>query len=76
MDRFAFHILSFEGPDSYARAGGIATRISGLAREFIELFSRLRRDPDTERKLRRHGMRTARHYAWPRVVERALMPRI
>jgi glycosyltransferase involved in cell wall biosynthesis len=44
--------------------------------EFIELFSRLRRDPDTERKLRRHGMRTARHYAWPRVVERALMPRI
>jgi len=25
------HILSFEGPDAYARAGGIATRISGLA---------------------------------------------
>jgi glycosyltransferase involved in cell wall biosynthesis len=26
-----FHILSFEGPDPYARAGGIASRISGLA---------------------------------------------
>ena len=27
----AFHLLSFEGPDAYARAGGIATRITGLA---------------------------------------------
>ena len=26
-----FHILSFEGPDEYSRAGGIATRVSGLA---------------------------------------------
>lgn len=26
------HLLSFEGPDDYARAGGIATRITGLAR--------------------------------------------
>jgi glycosyltransferase involved in cell wall biosynthesis len=26
-----FHILSFEGPDGYARAGGIASRISGLS---------------------------------------------
>jgi hypothetical protein len=26
-----FHILSFEGPDDYARAGGIASRISGLS---------------------------------------------
>jgi glycosyltransferase involved in cell wall biosynthesis len=25
-----FHILSFEGPDPYSRAGGIATRITGL----------------------------------------------
>ncbi|UCF20280.1 MAG: glycosyltransferase [Gemmatimonadota bacterium] len=25
-----FHVLSFEGPDVYARAGGIASRISGL----------------------------------------------
>jgi glycosyltransferase involved in cell wall biosynthesis len=26
-----FHILSFEGPDGYARAGGIASRITGLS---------------------------------------------
>jgi hypothetical protein len=26
-----FHILSFEGPDQYARTGGIASRISGLS---------------------------------------------
>ena len=26
-----FHVLSFEGPDGYARAGGIASRIEGLA---------------------------------------------
>jgi glycosyltransferase involved in cell wall biosynthesis len=25
-----FHLLAFEGPDDYARAGGIATRVSGL----------------------------------------------
>lgn len=25
-----FHVLSFEGPDQYARAGGIASRIEGL----------------------------------------------
>jgi glycosyltransferase involved in cell wall biosynthesis len=26
-----FHILSFEGPDDYARAGGIASRVTGLS---------------------------------------------
>lgn len=26
-----FHIVSFEGPDPYARAGGLATRVEGLA---------------------------------------------
>ena len=26
-----FHILSFEGPDPYARAGGIASRVTGMA---------------------------------------------
>lgn len=25
-----FHVVSFEGPDSYSRAGGIASRVSGL----------------------------------------------
>lgn len=29
--RVQFHLLSFEGPDRYARAGGIASRVCGLA---------------------------------------------
>src|SRR5919202_312085 len=30
-----FHLLSFEGPDRYARAGGIASRITGLAHALV-----------------------------------------
>lgn len=29
--RLQFHVISFEGPDAYCRAGGISTRVSGLA---------------------------------------------
>ncbi len=32
-----FHLLSFEGPDAYARAGGLATRVEGLARTLAQL---------------------------------------
>lgn len=32
-----FHILSFEGPDAYARAGGLASRVEGLAQTLSEL---------------------------------------
>jgi glycosyltransferase involved in cell wall biosynthesis len=31
-----FHLLSFEGPDLYARAGGISTRVVGLAEALAE----------------------------------------
>jgi glycosyltransferase involved in cell wall biosynthesis len=31
-ERMQFHLLSFEGPDAYSRAGGIATRVDGLSR--------------------------------------------
>ncbi len=31
-----FHLLSFEGPDDYARAGGIATRVSGLGQALAD----------------------------------------
>jgi glycosyltransferase involved in cell wall biosynthesis len=31
-----FHILSFEGPDGYARAGGIAARVAGLSEALAE----------------------------------------
>src|SRR5215208_3363857 len=32
-----FHLLSFEGPDLYAYAGGIGSRMNGLARALAEL---------------------------------------
>jgi glycosyltransferase involved in cell wall biosynthesis len=32
-----FHILSFEGPDAYARAGGLASRISGLTEALADV---------------------------------------
>jgi glycosyltransferase involved in cell wall biosynthesis len=31
-----FHILSFEGPDGYARAGGISSRITGLSKALAD----------------------------------------
>ena len=32
-----FHLLSFEGPDAYSRAGGLATRVVGLAETLADL---------------------------------------
>lgn len=32
-----FHILSFEGPDAYARAGGLASRVEGLGESLATL---------------------------------------
>jgi glycosyltransferase involved in cell wall biosynthesis len=32
-----FHILSFEGPDAYSRAGGLASRVVGLSETLAEL---------------------------------------
>ena len=32
-----FHILSFEGPDRYARSGGLATRVMGLSETLAAL---------------------------------------
>lgn len=32
-----FHVLSFEGPDAYARAGGLASRVEGLTAALSEL---------------------------------------
>lgn len=32
-----FHVLSFEGPDAYSRAGGLATRADGLIRSLAGL---------------------------------------
>jgi glycosyltransferase involved in cell wall biosynthesis len=32
-----FHLLSFEGPDAYARAGGLSSRVTGLGQQLAEL---------------------------------------
>lgn len=32
-----FHILSFEGPDQYSRAGGLASRVNGLSAQLATL---------------------------------------
>jgi glycosyltransferase involved in cell wall biosynthesis len=32
-----FHVLSFEGPDAYSRAGGLATRVDGLVQGLVGL---------------------------------------
>lgn len=32
-----FHILSFEGPDAYARVGELETRVSGLLKALVEM---------------------------------------
>ncbi len=37
IPQMQFHILSFEGPDVYSRAGGLATRVDGLSQTLAEL---------------------------------------
>jgi glycosyltransferase involved in cell wall biosynthesis len=32
-----FHILSFEGPDTYSRVGGLETRVTGLAKALADM---------------------------------------
>src|SRR2546428_381770 len=36
LGSMTFVILAFEGPDAYARAGGLAVRVSGLAEALAE----------------------------------------
>jgi glycosyltransferase involved in cell wall biosynthesis len=44
--------------------------------EFISLYERLHRNPAERLALQRAGRATAKSYAWPEVVNRALLPRI
>jgi glycosyltransferase involved in cell wall biosynthesis len=44
--------------------------------EFGTLYRRMRAEPAQARRLRKAGIATAREYAWPRVIERALLPRL
>lgn len=81
-----FHLLSFEGPDPYSSAGGIASRISGLASSLAEAghdthlwFVGDPKSPGHERA-RRRGLRISERPlsspTWERVVHRALLPRL
>ncbi|MEM1414548.1 MAG: glycosyltransferase family 4 protein [Myxococcota bacterium] len=45
-------------------------------RELCHSVERLVENPEEARALRDEGTRTARRYAWPAIVERALLPRI
>ena len=45
-------------------------------REFVGLLRRLRAHPAQARSIRRAGRATAKHYAWPEVIERLLLPQI
>jgi glycosyltransferase involved in cell wall biosynthesis len=44
--------------------------------EFVELYARVRDNPDYEHSMRRAGRLTARQYAWPSVIRTSLAPRI
>src|SRR5438093_7681439 len=62
------HILSFEGPDPYAQAGGLASRISGLSSALAEAGFETHLwfvgDPDLQGYEEREGLRLHRWCQW------------
>jgi hypothetical protein len=44
--------------------------------EFFTLYQRVKADPSDLRALRRHGVSTAKQYAWGAILQRTLLPRI
>jgi glycosyltransferase involved in cell wall biosynthesis len=44
--------------------------------EFVRLFGRLRGHPERVRAMRRAARATARRFAWPKIVEGVLLPRV
>jgi len=67
-----FHLLSFEGPDLYACAGGLATRVGGLAEALADRFE----TPGRVEAMRRAALRTACNYSWKRVIGKYLLPSV
>ncbi len=63
-----FHILSFEGPDPYSRAGGIASRITGLsealAKACIDTHLWFVGDPELQGHEQRGHLRLHRWCQW------------
>jgi glycosyltransferase involved in cell wall biosynthesis len=44
--------------------------------EFVGLFERLKAHPTEAESMRRAGRNTAKHYAWPEIIQRLLLPRL
>lgn len=44
--------------------------------EFVDLFSRLRANPQAEQAIRRAGQQTAASYAWPNILQHSLLPHL
>jgi glycosyltransferase involved in cell wall biosynthesis len=63
-----FHLLSFEGPDPYARIGGLETRISGLCQALVsaghETHLWFVGDPDLPGYEKREGVHLHRFCQW------------
>jgi glycosyltransferase involved in cell wall biosynthesis len=70
-----FHILSFEGPDRYSRAGGLASRVEGLAlslsRQGFETHLWFIGDPDAPGEELWRGVHLHRWCQWISRQERA-----
>ena len=61
--------------EDYAISGSNAlVTQSGDPRELIQKMTQLRAKPSSERALRREAQRTARRYAWARILEQRLKP--
>lgn len=67
-ERMQFHLLSFEGPDAYSRAGGLATRVDGLSRCLaalgLETHLWFVGDPNLPGHEEREGVRLHRWCQW------------
>ena len=68
LETTQFHLLSFEGPDSYARAGGLASRADGLTRALFSLGFETHLwfvgDPDRPGHEQREGIQLHRWCQW------------
>jgi glycosyltransferase involved in cell wall biosynthesis len=67
-DMTQFHVLSFEGPDPYSRAGGLASRVDGLTRALFSLGFETHLwfvgDPNRPGREQREGIRLHRWCQW------------
>jgi glycosyltransferase involved in cell wall biosynthesis len=67
-DRVQFHVLSFEGPDAYARIGGLESRVSGVCEALVEAGQEAHLwfvgDPDAPGHESRNGLFLHRFCQW------------